>query len=737
MTYTPPPLDTSNMPLPEELAELADALARHTDELCAEESNPHPLLVPFDDLPEPEKVKLRQAAAETLKAMLALGYRILPPEGPTQAGTRGEDLQQMMDRLLDPAPMGLDQLLRLWKSNAGNISSLPPEPLRLLGERILKAGEPLMAYDLLSEAAESHPNDLRTRQLLALALARSGSVQRANTLLQELRDQGHRDGETLGILARTHKDLWALSQDPDEKERQLLKAHSIYREAFDLSLDGGFLDEAVYTGINAAATAFFLGGDDAVSLARTITRLCLDRLGQSPSYWALASLGEAALIEGDLDRAGEFYGEAAGLGRGRLADLSSTRRQARQILLKMGEDANALDRCFPMPSVAVFSGHMIDLPGRTPARFPPELERAVAGEMDLLLDRINAGIGYSSAACGSDILFLEAMLRRGAEINIVLPFSIEAFREISVEIYPGGGWGARFDKVLERAAQVIHAGESPSPSGAEDFDYANLVLDGLAVLRAGVLETALHPVAVWDEQPGDGAGGTASMVAQWRSRGLEPEVIRPRPVFFQEDGPAPTTPPQRPSAPEPCPREIRAMLFFDVVGYSRLSDEEIPPFVSLFMGEVARLLQSLGRPPLAENTWGDALYCVFEDVRDAGVFALDLRDHVCNVAWEGLGLPRELSLRISLHAGPVYLMEDPILKKPNYYGAHVSRAARIEPITPPGEVYASRPFAAISAARGIPDFTCEYVGRIPLPKKSGVIPLYLVRRAGEAVKAIS
>jgi class 3 adenylate cyclase len=56
--------------------------------------------------------------------------------------------------------------------------------------------------------------------------------------------------------------------------------------------------------------------------------------------------------------------------------------------------------------------------------------------------------------------------------------------------------------------------------------------------------------------------------------------------------------------------------------------------------------------------------------------------------WSKKGL-RSLNLRIGLHAGPVYSCIDPVTQRTNYIGAHVSRAARIEPITPVGQVYAS------------------------------------------------
>ena len=64
----------------------------------------------------------------------------------------------------------------------------------------------------------------------------------------------------------------------------------------------------------------------------------------------------------------------------------------------------------------------------------------------------------------------------------------------------------------------------------------------------------------------------------------------------------------------------------------------------------------------------------------------------------------------------------------DYTGVRVSRAARIEPITPVGQVYASQQFAALASTQRVKDFICDYVGRVPLPKKAGIIPLYLVRR---------
>ena len=92
--YTPRPLDVSAFPLPADLAALLERLAENTHEVWArgrmaegwtwgpardDAGRKHPCLVPYDRLPESEKEYDRATARETLRAVLALGYRILSP----------------------------------------------------------------------------------------------------------------------------------------------------------------------------------------------------------------------------------------------------------------------------------------------------------------------------------------------------------------------------------------------------------------------------------------------------------------------------------------------------------------------------------------------------------------------------------------------------------------------------------------------------------------------------------
>lgn len=168
-------------------------------------------------------------------------------------------------------------------------------------------------------------------------------------------------------------------------------------------------------------------------------------------------------------------------------------------------------------------------------------------------------------------------------------------------------------------------------------------------------------------------------------------------------------------------------MFADATDFSKLSETETTLFVHHFLGLVGKLIQEFSPAPLMKNTWGDGLYFVFPNVRSAGRFALELRDRVKATQWSEKGL-RDLDLRIGLHAGPVYACIDPVTERRNYIGAHVSRAARIEPITPPGNIYASQSFAALAAAEKELEFKCNYVGQTSLAKQYGTFPTYVLLR---------
>jgi class 3 adenylate cyclase len=85
-------------------------------------------------------------------------------------------------------------------------------------------------------------------------------------------------------------------------------------------------------------------------------------------------------------------------------------------------------------------------------------------------------------------------------------------------------------------------------------------------------------------------------------------------------------------------------------------------------------------------------------------------------------------LRLGLDAGAVFEVRDPILKSASFTGSHINRTARLEPNTPPGEVYVTEAFAALVTLLEQRDFLCEYVGMMKTPKNYGRLRTYLLRR---------
>ncbi len=744
--FKPVTIDTSNISLPTELTNLVEMLARNTHDVWArqrllegwtygrhrnDKNKEDPLLIPFDQLATNEQEYARNAVTEILKVIHKEGFTLVKEKSLTAAHELKTSAASM-DFLQQFGSLNLGSLLSLWHSRIPSEWIDTPEIYQYLGQRILKFGEPLLAYDVVTEGLTCSPKNVRLQQLLALSLARSGATQRANELLMKLRKEGHLDEETLGILARTHKDFWSQASDPKEQKRHLRLAHKYYMEAYKLH-------RGYYAGINAATLSLQLGkNDQAVQLADEVTSICLKVLAETPEkdpnrYWPLATLGEAALIKRRWSEAENWYGQAGELGRGNFVELSSTRRNARLILDHLGRDRASVEAAFRIPRVAVFSGHMIDQGDRATPRFPPHLESEVAATIRARLNQLDIGIGFASAACGSDILFLEALLERDGDAHIVLPFNKERFIEESVDVGKGN-WRERFDRVMLQASQVITASNHQLNDDSTSYEYANLLLHGLAKIKARQLETGLVRQVVWDGRGGDGPGGTASVIEEWQSAGHEVDVIdlgeilRRSPSAVEIRSRKKKVTRKSRSKPGTLPTQIRAMLFADAINFSKLDEQQIPLFLKHFLRPIGKLSSKAAYDPEVKNTWGDGLFFVFENVRDVGLFALELAELISETSWESKGLSKDLNLRIALHAGPVYSVTDPITDQPTISGTHVSRAARIEPITPPGQVYASQAFAALAAAQGIEEFSCDYVGQTPLAKGYGTFPTYHVQR---------
>lgn len=314
-----------------------------------------------------------------------------------------------------------------------------------------------------------------------------------------------------------------------------------------------------------------------------------------------------------------------------------------------------------------------------------------------------------------------------------------------MEIIPGN-WRERFGKVTAGAAREIVASEQPGEHMDVVFEYGNLLLDGVAKLHASAIDADFRPLVVWDGRKGDGPGGTAALVAHWRSREIEPEIIdlqtlarssTPTSRSSARDGRIRSKPAGRAGAR--VQQRIMGLLFADVVNYSDVPEIGVPVFVDEFLGGIEKLVESGTIRPEVRNSWGDAIYMAFDSVEKCGCLALQLQDWLKSrqrrqAAQQPL---HQLNLRIALHAGPACPILDPIIGRKSYTGFHVTRAARIEPVTEPGHVYASEEFAALAAAHRVTSFECDFVERMPLAKDAGVHPIYRLRWGKDAPERLA
>ena len=407
----------------------------------------------------------------------------------------------------------------------------------------------------------------------------------------------------------------------------------------------------------------------------------------------------ATAVTGNLESAREAYAGLAAQPGVETPFLAKARHLARHLADANGWPGGCLDDVFPPLKLVVFAGHL-----------PPKVGHECRELVDCELARLGATAGVSSAAAGADLLFLDCLHKHGGASHIILPWSRDSFRETSV--LPFDGWEALYHDSIGRCESIREIGAVVTHDSPVAWQYLLEVSAGIAKRIAEESHLDIVPLAVWDGTPG-APGGTAAFHEFWEGRmGARVTVIKP-PRSAQTARPRASYD----TAKTAFQQEIRSMLFVDVVGFSSLPEISMPAFIEKFLHNVSEVLDATESPPLSVNTWGDAVYAVFGFVHEAGRFALELNEMVENKKeiWEGAGLGA-LQIRTGLHVGPVFLHHDPVVNRTGFSGAHVNRAARIEPTANSGEILVSEEFAALTAISPTVSFSLEYATTTELKK---------------------
>lgn len=190
---------------------------------------------------------------------------------------------------------------------------------------------------------------------------------------------------------------------------------------------------------------------------------------------------------------------------------------------------------YPEQHFILFTGHMIDKPGRKEPRFPASKEDVArkAIEEKLKLVQQDAGknfFGIAGCACGGDILFHEVAWELNIPTAIHLGLPKDEFVKTSVA-FANKDWVKRYDDLCSRLPVHILPEPPAFPGDSKDLDVwerSNRWMLHHALQNGGTFMTLL---ALWNGEAGDGTGGTEHMAEIARKAGSTVTIIDTRSIF--------------------------------------------------------------------------------------------------------------------------------------------------------------------------------------------------------------
>ena len=168
--------------------------------------------------------------------------------------------------------------------------------------------------------------------------------------------------------------------------------------------------------------------------------------------------------------------------------------------------------------VAALAGRRIDAAGARDKRFPPENVEVVKGRIHQALKDGNARVLVCAAACGADILALEAAGELDIIRFVLLPGTRESFRKGSV-VDRGEEWGPRYDRVIGEVQDSGRLYEMPELD--RKYMEANGALLRLAETAAAERGERVTAFVVWNGVARKETDVTEDFLLTAKSQGLE------------------------------------------------------------------------------------------------------------------------------------------------------------------------------------------------------------------------
>lgn len=617
-------------------------------------------------------------------------------------------------------------------------------------------GENMLAFILANAALDYlqlHKREVPWLEQLQLLQAKvfhaMGSYQAAIVKLKALLGQAKvlDRAEVLGNLASVYKSLAMEATETNKRDQWLEEAYTYYVQCFAQAQ----LADNFWLGVNALTIAAARHHDEVVvEYLPVMVSACQNAIDQQPDdFWALATMAELGLIaiatgvpHAVSESCVAFYAAAQAQ-----CSTPSQRKSARKNLpllltrlAQRSQDEAAqwkahIDEALPPLRIACFSGHRIDAPGRANARFPANQQAAVKRALQVLLAEQHIEMGFCSLSNGGDMLFTEALLAQQRMVQAVLPFEPFQFLAESVRTFDcdDADWQRRYTQIMEdRSGHVFlwYAGRGviDAEQASIYYEHANRVLFGLALLRAKEMGAQLQPIAVLNATEPGSSFGTKHTVNTWLAKGHGVICIDPITLRHRNLTPADASAEVEYEEGETV---IRTLLFADLKGFSRFNDVQIDIFCQQLLPLIKRELDRIeGIEEL--NTWGDGLFVVFNTPQQGAEAGLKLCELMATpevlALWHAAKLDGVPALRVSLHSAPVRRMYNPLTDQTTHWGTNINIAARIEPVTPINQVYASVATAALLAFDGSEGYHADFVGVVPLAKAFGAQEIFRVRR---------
>lgn len=444
-------------------------------------------------------------------------------------------------------------------ANEAPIAAFRAEAWIKAGETLRKAERFNFALEQLERGLAIEPHNLRGRreqgiclQRLALAGRPGHSLDRARGHYHKVLEQHPQDPETWALLGRVDKDAWVAAwrrtgKTPAQWREEAAEEDALLRAAIDSYATAYRRNPShYYSGINALTLMHLyrhLTDDarydrDMATMAGAVRFAAECEPDKQQLFWSTMTLGDLEVLVGTPETTKAAYKEAIAKNDKDWFALNSSRAQLQ--LLKdldfrpetvdaglstferaLQKLAKPEDRWQPR-QVFLFSGHMIDAPGRHSPRFPAEKEAVAAQKIPEALEQLGAGpedLALAQGASGGDLLFLEACRQRNVPLQLLLPLQEPEFIQRSIlPSADGDKWRDRFyglKSALKDAPRIMPDELGPLPKDRSPFERCNLWLLYTA-LSYGI--DRVRFICLWNGGGGDGPGGTAHMYEEVKRR---------------------------------------------------------------------------------------------------------------------------------------------------------------------------------------------------------------------------